>query len=155
MAPEPQTAETKTAELLVQETKTAELLVQVARAVQDAHERRAREADVSPILARLLEVLAERAPTMNELGELIGLDKSSTSGLVGRAQRRGLVRRVPSQVDRRSVRVRLTPAGRELLGRVQAPFAGDVSAMLEPLPAQLVQGLGEALRQVLAVRPQR
>jgi DNA-binding MarR family transcriptional regulator len=38
---------------------------------------------------------------MNELGRLLGLDKSSVSGLVDRAQRRGLVARTVSAIYRR------------------------------------------------------
>ena len=56
---------------------------------------------------------------------LLGLDKSSTSGLVDRAERRGLVCRVPSQIHRRSVRVRLTDHGRGLAREVSTLFAGD------------------------------
>src|SRR5271165_6640032 len=73
--------------------------------------RRAAEHDVSIIQARLLGVLRDRKPTINELAELLELDKSSTSGLVDRAERRGLVARIPSTLDRRSVHVALTRAG--------------------------------------------
>ncbi len=37
---------------------------------------------------------------MNELARLLDLDKSSVTGLVDRAERRGLVTRVPSTADR-------------------------------------------------------
>ena len=86
---------------------------------------------------------------MNELAELLGLDKSSTSGLVARAQRRGWVRRVPSQVDRRSVRVRLTDHGREVVGEVSADFAQDIAAMLEPLPAEDQAALTVSLSRIV------
>ena len=135
--------------------ETAEALVHVSYLIEEAFERRAREHRVSPILARLLRILSDRSPTINELGELIGLDKSSTSGLVARAQRRGLVRRVPSQLDRRSVRVRLTADGRELLGRVQTPFVGDVRAMLESLAPEARERLGHALDQLLSGQARR
>lgn len=124
----------------------------ISRLVEDALARRAREHRVSSILVRLLQVLGDRAPTMNELAELLGLDKSSTSGLVDRAQRRGLVRRVPSQRDRRSVRVRLTTDGRELLHQVEESFARDLSALLAPLPSEANQTLAESLSRVLAAR---
>src|SRR6201996_5972620 len=60
-------------------------------------------------------------PTMNELARLLELDKSSVTGLVDRAERRGLVARAPSAADRRSVLVRLTHEGR---GLVSATGAG-------------------------------
>jgi MarR family transcriptional regulator, lower aerobic nicotinate degradation pathway regulator len=115
------------------ELAPVDALAQVLFLVQGALERRAGEHGVSLIQTRLLGILRDRTPTINELAELLGLDKSSTSGLVNRAQHRGLVRRVPSQLDRRSVRVRLTGQGRELVQDVSALFAADIAAMLEPL----------------------
>ena len=86
---------------------------------------------------------------MSELADRLGLDKSSTSGLVDRAQRRGLVRRVPSQLDRRSVRVRLTIEGRELRRQMLAAFAQDLGAMLEPLSPADLDALTSSLRHLL------
>jgi hypothetical protein len=68
-------------------------------------ERRAAEHDLSIIQTRLLGVPRDRKPTMNELAWFLGLDKSSVTGLVDRAERRGLVARVPSTTDRRAVLV--------------------------------------------------
>jgi len=118
------------------ELDTVEALAQISFVVQGTLEHRASEHGISLVQTRLLAILRDRKPTMNELALLLGLDKSSTSGLVDRAQRRGLVRRVPSQLDRRSVRVRLTEQGRLLVQVVTSAFADDVAAMLEPLSAE-------------------
>jgi DNA-binding MarR family transcriptional regulator len=67
---------------------------------------------------------------MNELARLLDLDKSSVTGLVDRAERRGLVERAPSTADRRAVLVRLTDEGRSLVSAAGRLFAGDVTAML-------------------------
>jgi DNA-binding MarR family transcriptional regulator len=96
-------------------------------------ERRAGEHRISVIQTRLLGVLRDRTPTMNELARLLGLDKSSATGLVGRAERRGLVTRVPSTADRRVVLVDLTDAGRALVAEVSAGFESDVGRLLERL----------------------
>ena len=90
---------------MADELDAVDALAQISLMVQATLERRAGEHGISLTQSRLLEILRDRTPTMNELALLLGLDKSSTSGLVDRAQRRGLVRRVPSQFDRRSVRV--------------------------------------------------
>lgn len=122
-----------------QAPSTRELIGALARAslaVQHALERSAAAHAISPAQARLLDALRDRAPTINELAELLGLDKSSTSGLVDRAQRRGLVRRVPSQLDRRSVRVRLTDQGRALADEVDSHFQNALASMLDAVPAQ-------------------
>jgi DNA-binding MarR family transcriptional regulator len=109
-------------------------LAQLSFLVLGALERRAAEHDVSIAQTRLLGVLRDRRPTMQELAKLLGLDKSSVSGLVDRAERRGLVARVPSAADRRSVLVSLTDTGRKLAASVEARFAADVTALLEFLP---------------------
>ena len=67
---------------------------------------------------------------MNELARLLDLDKSSVTGLVDRAERRGLVERAPSTADRRAVLVRLTDEGRSLVSAARRRFAEDVTAML-------------------------
>ena len=71
---------------------------------------------------------------MNELARLLELDKSSITGLVDRAERRGLVDRVPSPADGRAVLVRLTHEGRSLVSQVAARFEADVLKMFECLP---------------------
>lgn len=58
---------------------------------------------------RLLGVLRDRRPRMTELAAFLGLDKSTLSGLVDRAERRGLVARDKNPQDRRVVDVFLTP----------------------------------------------
>ena len=124
-------------------------LAQISFLVQGALEHRAAVHGLSLVQTRLLGVLRDRKPTVSELAGLLALDKSSTSGLVDRAERRGLVRRLPSQIDRRSVRVALTDAGRELVGAVSAEFGRDIRAMLDPLGsedrAQLTRTLSAAL----------
>jgi MarR family transcriptional regulator, lower aerobic nicotinate degradation pathway regulator len=106
-------------------------LAQLAFVVHGILESRAADHDLSITQARLLGVLRDRTPTMNELGKLLGLDKSSISGLVDRAERRGLVARTPSTEDRRAVLVGLTDHGRSLVSRVATSFGADVLAMLD------------------------
>ena len=97
-------------------------------------ERRVAEHDLSIIQTRLLGVLRDRRPTMHELARLLSLDKSSVTGLVDRAETRGLVVRIPSESDRRVVRVALTNAGRGLASEVASQFEADVSILLGRLP---------------------
>jgi MarR family transcriptional regulator, lower aerobic nicotinate degradation pathway regulator len=112
----------------------ADGLAQLSFLIQDILERRAREHDLSVIQIRLLGILRDRRPTMNELARLLGLDKSSVTGLVDRAERRGLVARVPSAADRRSVLVSLTDHGRSLASDGTARFEADISLLLRHLP---------------------
>jgi DNA-binding MarR family transcriptional regulator len=122
---------------MVDQLSAVDALAQTSFLVQGTLERRAGEHGISLIQTRLLGILRDRKPTMNELAQLLGLDKSSTSGLVDRAERRGLVRRLPSQIDRRSVRVSLTVEGRSLVQAVAHDFDQDIAAIVDPLdPAE-------------------
>jgi MarR family transcriptional regulator, lower aerobic nicotinate degradation pathway regulator len=84
------------------------------------------EHELSLVQVRMLGVLRDREPIMNSLSRHLGLDKSSVSGLVDRAQRRGLVTRVPSETDRRALRVSITAQGRALADQVAAEFTERV-----------------------------
>ena len=125
-------------------------LAQLSFAVQGMLERRAAEHGISIIQARLLGILRDRKPTMNELARLLGLDKSSVTGLVDRAERRGLVVRVPSTADRRVVLVSLTDDGRALVSQAAACFETDVVTMLGRLPARDRDGLSRLVSRLLA-----
>jgi DNA-binding MarR family transcriptional regulator len=137
------------------EPEAAAALAQVARLVQYALELAARRHELSPTLAKMLSTLSGRTPTMNELAALLTLDKSSTSGLVDRAERRGLVRRVPSQLDRRAVRIRLTDSGRELQQELDAGLKDDISILLEPLGPEETRALATHLSAILAAQTHR
>ena len=131
----------QTAELL-------ELLTRSAAAIQRVLDGSAAEYGVSPAQGRMLRALSAGAPTINELARQLALDKSSTSGLVDRAEARGLVRRVRSQLDGRSVRVRLTGPGRELAADIAVLVAEAIEPMLEPLDSPQRTALAAALAQL-------
>jgi DNA-binding MarR family transcriptional regulator len=109
-------------------------LAQLSFLVQHALAEIAGQYDLSITQTRLLGILRDREPTMNQLGRHLGLDKSSISGLVDRAQRRGLVTRTVSAIDRRSFQVSITDAGRQLVEQVAAQFAEQIERSVAPLP---------------------
>jgi MarR family transcriptional regulator, lower aerobic nicotinate degradation pathway regulator len=117
-------------------------LAQLTFAVQGALGRIAAEHDLSVVQARLLGILRDRTPTINELAKFLQLDKSSVTGLVDRAQERGLVTRTASTLDRRSVQVTITAAGQELVGQAEVAFEAEI--------AELVTDLGPAERTRLS-----
>ena len=133
----------------VREINAIDGLAQLSFVVHGFLERWAAENDLSLIQTRLLGVLRDRQPTMNELAKLLALDKSSITGLVARAERRGLVARVPSTVDRRSVQVRLTAEGRKLVSRVGTSFEADVMRLMSHLRPVDRRKLSSLVSQVL------
>ncbi|MEU5023864.1 MarR family winged helix-turn-helix transcriptional regulator [Streptomyces milbemycinicus] len=109
-------------------------LAQLSFLVQSSLAEIAGQHDLSIIQTRLLGILRDREPTMNQPGRHLGLDKSSITGLVDRAQRRGLVTRTVSAVDRRSYQVSITDAGRQLAEQATAQFAERIERSVAPLP---------------------
>lgn len=83
---------------------------------------------------RMLAILRDHHPRMSELAEHLGLDRSSISGLVARAEMRGLVQRTADKADGRVSCLELTSAGREL-ARIGAM---EIRAGVEPLSSRLV-----------------
>ncbi|HEY2061364.1 MarR family winged helix-turn-helix transcriptional regulator [Amycolatopsis sp. NBC_01480] len=118
-----------------QPLNTVDALVQLSFLIQGVLSEAGAEHDLSIVQIRLLGVLRDRRPGMLELGSHLGLDKSSMTGLVGRAEKRGLVQRSPSPHDGRAVLVSLTPLGRQLMQRCAAVVDRRITELTEPLTA--------------------
>ncbi|MCR8632177.1 MarR family winged helix-turn-helix transcriptional regulator [Paenibacillus radicis (ex Xue et al. 2023)] len=90
-------------------------LVQLSFLVHAILNRVGAEHDVSIIQIRLFGILRDRELSMLQLAEYLNLDKSSITGLINRAERRGLVERTNSLYDRRVINVRVTPEGQKII----------------------------------------
>jgi MarR family transcriptional regulator, lower aerobic nicotinate degradation pathway regulator len=108
-------------------------LVQLSFAVQSVLGRVANGLDLSVTQLRMLAVLEDREIGMLQLASILELEKSSTTGLVDRAVRRGLVRRVAVPGNRRAVNVTVTPAGRKLVRTARRGVRAEITAMSESL----------------------
>ncbi len=105
--------------------------------------------DLSMIQTRLLGVLRDREPSMQQLATMLELDKSSVTGLVDRAERRGLVTRMVSAEDRRAFRVSLTDFGRSLVDQVAGEFQQELTSMLADLSADERSALSSLASRVV------
>lgn len=114
---------------------TVDALVQLSFQVQRLLATIGAEYDLSVIQIRMLGILRDRQPGMLELGNYLGLDKSSITGLVSRAEKRGLVERTPSPHDGRGVLVSLTPAGRRLTEQGEAEITRRITELTKRLNA--------------------
>ncbi|MDT7802548.1 MAG: MarR family transcriptional regulator, lower aerobic nicotinate degradation pathway regulator [Actinomycetota bacterium] len=108
-------------------------LVQVSFTVMALLSRAAAAHDLSLTQLRALAILRDRTPKMAELADYLGLDRSSVTGLIDRAVKRGLVRREASDDDGRAVRVGLTEQAHRLAGELGA----EIAALLAPLTHDL------------------
>jgi DNA-binding MarR family transcriptional regulator len=117
-------------------------LVQSSFLVQGVMRRVAARQDLSVIQMRLLGILRDREPGTLLLSRILELDKSSVTGLVDRAEKRGLVERVPDPDDGRAVRIKLTRVGRAVV----TAGAAEAEAEIETVAA----GLTDPQRRQLA-----
>ncbi|WP_327000509.1 MarR family transcriptional regulator [Dactylosporangium sp. NBC_01737] len=98
------------------------------------------ENDLSLTQLRVFGILRDRRPRVTELAAYLGLDKSTMSGLIDRAERRGLLARDRNPHDGRAVDVFLTPAGRDLTQRLYVEVRDALAPELSRLrPEQRVQ----------------
>ncbi|OPH57797.1 transcriptional regulator [Paenibacillus ferrarius] len=115
------------------ELSIVDSLVQLSYLVQTVLGRVGAGHDLSIIQIRLLGILRDREPSMLQLAQYLGLDKSSITGLVDRAERRGLVERTISPTDRRGFNVRVTSAGQQLIDVVGNEIKHQINAVIEGL----------------------
>ncbi len=98
--------------------------------------------------------------TLRRSGEPNGLTANAllraalvTSGAIthriDRMEEKGLVERVPDPSDRRSVRIRLTPHGREIVDGLLSLHLAYAERMLQPLDPEAREQLASALRTLL------
>lgn len=109
-------------------------LIQLSWRVVDLVDAAARPQELSTSQVRLLGILRDREPEILEIARRLGLDKSSVSGLVARAEAKGLVQRFSAGDDKRRVSVRLTPAGRSQAERIERDVYAAVATLLAELP---------------------
>jgi DNA-binding MarR family transcriptional regulator len=104
-------------------------LVQLSFSVQAIFGGATARYDVSIIQAQLLGVLRDRELSMAQIARILNLDKSSTTGLVDRAEKKRYVLRKIAPFDGRSILVTLTSDGRRLVNRVATEIARDINAV--------------------------
>ena len=102
---------------------------------------------LTPTQLGVLEALLHQgAMTHRDLGRKVLTSAGNMTDVVDKLERRGLVRRVRDQADRRAVRVELTDAGQALIQEVFPRHAADIARVMAGLaPADLRQ-LGALLR---------
>jgi DNA-binding MarR family transcriptional regulator len=110
------------------------------------------EHDLSLTQLRVLAILRDRRVKMSELADYLGLDKSTISGLVDRAEKRGLLQRIPNPIDGRGVDVVLSTEGMELAERGASQIARSLSPMTSTLTRAEAHRLTTLLERMLEHR---
>ena len=125
---------------------------QVGYLLRRAHQRHAAlflegmaEAELTPTqFTALIKTVELRRVTQNHLGRLAAMDPATIQGVVRRLIARGLVRRGPDPMDRRTAVLTPTPEGVALAARAVASARRITEATLLPLD-------GEEQRRLLAL----
>lgn len=125
-------------------------MAQLSFLMYDALAEIAAEHGLSIIQTRLIGVLRDREPTMNALGRYLGLDKSSITGLIDRAQRRDLVTRTVSAADRRVFLVAITDNGRRIGRQIASRFTERVETFTAGLAPDERQALSRLATRIVA-----
>ncbi|MFA1547834.1 MarR family winged helix-turn-helix transcriptional regulator [Actinomadura chokoriensis] len=124
-------------------------LVRGAFLVNAVYAESAREYGITSQQGQLLCVLMAQPRGMSELGAMLGLAKSSLTGLVDRTERNGLVQREPDPQDMRAVRVALTAEGRGLVDEFYAETCRRVERLSSGLSPAERDALGGLLGRVV------
>ncbi|TCO44792.1 MarR family winged helix-turn-helix transcriptional regulator [Actinocrispum wychmicini] len=124
-------------------------LVRAAFLVNAVYTESAREYGITSQQGQLLCVLMAQPYGMGELSAVLGLAKSSLTGLVDRTERNGLVRRESDQADTRAVRVLLTARGSELAAEFYAETCRRVDKLAVGLTAADRAILGDLLGRIV------
>jgi len=149
--------------------RSLRLLAETYQAFERLSGRHVRELGLTPAQFDIVATLGNTdGMSFRELGERTLITKGTLTGVVDRLESRGLVERIASDLDRRSVTVRLTRSGDREFRRVFVPHVAHVArgfskhgaADLAALEAQLTllrDGLVEAERSPAepAARPGR
>jgi DNA-binding MarR family transcriptional regulator len=132
-------------------------LVQTAFVTMGVLNKVAAGQDLSLTQLRVLAILSDRRLRMTDLADYLGLEKSTMSGLVDRAETRGLLARAPNADDGRAVDVLVSADGAALAERLYV----EVERSLTPLTGELSPAdqrrLTTLLTRMLAIegRPDR
>ena len=154
MAPESTTAQ-RGGHAALRDAVLAELLAHTPQSAMRAMRRRHGGA-ISLVHLHVLHVIEhEGQQSMRSLAEAIGASQASTTGIVDRMERRGLLRRERDDRDRRVVRVELTEDGRTLLSGFATERREALASLLDELSDDDLDGFLRGARALRLARERR
>lgn len=107
------------------------------------------ENDLSLTQLRVCGILRDRRPRMAVLADYLGLEKSTMTGLIDRAEKRGFLARAPSAEDGRATEVFLTSEGMRLVERLYLEVKQELAPLMDRLDPAEQRNLHALLRRML------
>ena len=124
-------------------------LLRASRAVVARVEPRLTAHGLTTTQFGVLEAVLHKGPlTQRELGRKVLTSAGNMTDVIDKLHARGLVQRQRCKDDRRSVRVELTEAGRQLGASLFPNHAGDISCAMAGLTSSELRTLGDLLRRL-------
>lgn len=121
------------------------------RSVQAFDDTVGRRLGLGPADLRCLDWLVDGPKSAGALSAATGLRPAATTALIDRLARRGLVRRLRSETDRRTVLVEMTELGQDLTWEAYGPLVRAGQPALEALSAEQLTFLTEHLQRITAL----
>lgn len=130
--------------------RTGALLVIAARAGQQLATRRLAPMGLTVQLCGVLIRLAAGPISQHELGEELGIDRTTMVELIDDLEAKGVVVRRRNPADRRAYSIQLTSKGRAVQKRAATAFDSAADEFFAPLRPNERQALGEMMRRLIA-----
>jgi DNA-binding MarR family transcriptional regulator len=89
---------------------------------------------------------------MAELAQCFSVERAALTGLMDRAERRGLAQRSAVPGDRRALRVTLTDAGRQAAIAFHAEMSAELDRLIAPLGSHDREHLRTTMAEIVARR---
>lgn len=133
-------------------TRALDVWIKLTRAADSIASRLSARGTTGPLTITqfgVLEVLHHLGPMPQcELAGKLLKSSGNITLVIDNLEKRGLVRRMPDEHDRRISRVELTPAGRQLIEEIFPIHAQAVAEEFAVLSPQEQQQLGDLLRKL-------
>ncbi|HEV2217606.1 MAG TPA: MarR family transcriptional regulator [Candidatus Dormibacteraeota bacterium] len=125
------------------------LITIAARTGQELAKRRLNPLGLSVQLCGVMNLLGEGPLSQQELGEQLGIDRTTVVELIDELERQGVVERRRNPTDRRSYALHLTAKGRTVQKRAVKAFDAAVDEFFGPLSAAERKALTDMLTRVI------
>ena len=121
---------------------------QYQRSVQAFDDTVGRHLGLGPADLRCLDWLVDGPKSAGQLSAATGLRPAATTALIDRLAKRGLVRRMRSDTDRRTVLVAMTELGQSRTWEAYGPLVRAGQPMLDELPVEQLAFMADYLRRI-------
>jgi DNA-binding MarR family transcriptional regulator len=123
-------------------------LQQYQRSVQAFDDAVGRRLGLGPADLRCLDWLADGPKTAGQLSFATGLKPAATTALIDRLSRKGYVRRIRPEADRRTVVVEMTELGQQRTWECYGPLVAAGQPSLEALSDEQLEFMADYLDQI-------